>query len=117
MLKTVRTMFLLAALVIQSIASGGAFASEQFSSDWLHGVAHAEQTSHHHHTDRSLHLDAEEGPLHHVHVDAGANSFGLPTDTSTWIESGPGLGLTLLNPATWQSPNLEGPLRPPRQLA
>lgn len=117
MLKVVRTLFLLTALVVQSIAGGAAFAGDQFSSDWLHGIAHAEQTGHHHHTDHALHLDADEGPLQHVHVDAGASSFGLPVATSPWLGNVARGGLVSLDPGAWPSPTLEGPLRPPRHRA
>jgi len=113
-----RYALLLIVLLWQSLVMGGPLAVAQFAADLDHIKVHCDAHHHHHHADQTLHMDsADDAKPTHQHADLGSNAIGL-------LQS-EGPTLSALSPAmpvdrvltAWLSAPLDGPLRPPKQLA
>lgn len=112
--RTLRSLFLILAIVWQSMAVLSPFSIEKIAASIDNSVMHTLEATHHHHDDASAHIeDASEG-LHHQHADSGMSTLGvLSTITLALSLAAPQTFVAALS-ATRSSPTLEGLLRPPR---
>jgi hypothetical protein len=109
------TVLLLIALLWQSLGILNHGLAVQRGEQLEHWMVHAQETAHHHHADRSLHVDEENAPVTvHQHVDGGtADAAFLITANTHFAEPAP------TAPATpdgrpYHPPHLEGLFRPPQ---
>ena len=103
---------LLAALFLQSAVAFGPVTAAQQSGDIEHLIVHCQDADHHHHSDSSLHMDAD-GSAPHSHPDYGSSSAALVNaDNPARMDRGASfLGETLTT--LWISATVDGLLRPP----
>ena len=112
-----RALLLLIVLLWQSVAVFGSVTVAQRVGELTHLTVHAQEADHHHHADKALHMEEDEGAGKHLHADSGSQPAGL---LSSHLIS---LGyIRPISPAEkshslWLSPTLEGPLRPPMPSA
>lgn len=118
MVKTVRLLLLLLAALWQPLVYAGPMEIAQALGDLDHLVTHAQQSSHHHHADQSLHWDdADDAPSQHLHADTSAPSVGMVSQ-GHGAPAVPAAGAPLeLALVPWCAPLLDGPLRPPQRRA
>ena len=112
-----RTLLLLIALLWQSVGMASPFAVAQRSSQISHMLVHSQEVDHHHHDDRSLHLEASGSVDSHQHADEGMTPAGLLP--SVVLHAPPLLPVSPAAPVVqrYSPPSLEGLLRPPSALA
>ena len=75
-----RALTLLLVLLWQSIAALGPVTVAQRAADIAHWAVHSQDSDHHHHADKALHLD--DDAVQHLHADSGISPVGLLT--SVW---------------------------------
>jgi hypothetical protein len=117
MMSHVRIVLILLAMLWQAVAVLSPNYVAQRSGEATHWLAHARDTAHHHHDDRSLHMDNLGGSVVHQHADGSLTVAG-------WLTGSLG-GLPVLSPKApavadllpVESPFIEGLLRPPSPIA
>ena len=112
--RTLRSLFLIFAILWQSMAMLSPLSIEKIAASIDHGVLHSQEATHHHHDDASAHIEDTAEGLHHQHADSGMSALGLlPTITLALSLAAPQAFVAALS-ATRSSTTLEGLLRPPR---
>ena len=117
MLRSTRAFLLLIAMLWQSLAWVTPYGVSERSNEFAHLTVHVQELEHHHHADASLHMAEEVDSDKHLHLDSGAQSFGLLRSTERPIFAlAPGsLPRSIhLEPL---SVVLDGLLRPPQSLS
>jgi hypothetical protein len=117
MFRKLRSITLLTVVLWHSLALLGSWSVSQQIGDLEHLIVHYQNANHHHHTDNTLHMDDEGGPVQHVHTDAGNSSIALLTSQPAALADVRSMSPPDTTYAAWLSPTLEGPLRPPMQPA
>jgi hypothetical protein len=112
-----RALFLLLAMVWQTLGLLTPVNVADRATSLSHLVQHCEDFEHHHHMDQSLHADSAEESAPHVHADGGFGSAGPIRSDETLMGKALPVLLAIFKTATIPSPYLEGPLRPPQRLA
>ena len=114
MLQRVWAIVALIAMLLQTglglMPSGVAQKAQEFA----HVVAHAQATSHHHHVDRSLHLEQTSSESAHQHADEGLQFAALLPDAAAALPDLRPMAVAWTANAALTTVFLEGPLRPPR---
>ncbi|MGE0099047.1 MAG: hypothetical protein AB7S86_11950 [Hydrogenophaga sp.] len=116
MSRSTRAVFLLLALLWQGLFAVTPYGLDLKADKMAHAVVHAEAVNHHHHDDRSLHLDEAADDASHQHVHEGVQPAGLlPSLMLRLAERLPAAPAAV---AGFPVPTvfLEGPLRPPQRL-
>jgi hypothetical protein len=108
-------LILLAALLWQSLAVLGSTAVTLRSGELAHMLVHGQYADHHHHTDKSLHMD--DGPTQHVHAEFSSNMAALLTSLPSALVHSRSVSPPDMRVSLWRSANLDGPLRPPMYRA
>ena len=115
--RTLRSLFLIFAIVWQSMAMLSPFSIEKIAASIDNSVMHTLEATHHHHDDQSAHIEDTDEGLQHQHADSGLQTLGLiPTMTADFSSLPPVSALTHLHKPS-PSPTLAGLLRPPRLRA
>ena len=112
-----REIFLLVAMLWQSLCVLSPLSVAQRAEDFGHLTMHAQLMDHHHHEDHAVHRDHSGVASQHQHVDGGVNQAGwLPMGWSNLVTLKPLFPAGVVV-ARVPSPDLEGLLRPPRHNA
>ncbi|MFN4029217.1 MAG: hypothetical protein ACK4LR_04355 [Acidovorax temperans] len=111
------SLLLLVALLWQSVGMASPFAVAQRADQMTHMVVHTQDVDHHHHADKSLHLEASGGLDSHQHADEGITPAALLPSASLSIPSVPPSSPAAPAASRYSPPSLEGLLRPPSALA
>lgn len=84
---------------------------------YRHVTVHSQELDHHHHDDRSLHMEKAATSIDHLHADHGFESVGVVSTLidikSSFKPQFPGFDVSTMHLSTF----LEGPLRPPQTLS
>lgn len=115
--RTLQALFLVFAMLWQSMAMLSPFSIEKIAASIDNSVMHTLEATHHHHDDQSAHIEDTDEGLQHQHADSGLQTLGLiPTMTADFSSLPPVSALTHLHKPS-PSPTLAGLLRPPRLRA
>lgn len=107
-------LFMLFAMLWQSVALARVGSTVNALLDAEHAALHWQEEGHHHHGDGSYHLDESRESVQHVVMDHTSSPAALVGASSPHI---PPQGLTVPEDhprAPAPDPALDGPLRPPR---
>lgn len=112
-----RAVLLLLVMVWQSLTLIVSASVSEPLELYRHVTVHNQELDHHHHDDRSLHIEKTVKSVDHLHADNDIESVGV---VSTLIDAKssskpilPGLDVPKMHVSTF----LEGPLRPPQALS
>jgi hypothetical protein len=117
MLKDARATLLLLVMLWQAVAWLTPFGVAQKAEEIAHVLVHTQEVDHHHHDDRSLHLEDADGEPPHEHAGNGAQPAALPPAIVASLPEFPEPPRYPAATADRPSAFLEGPLRPPRLRA
>jgi hypothetical protein len=117
MFRRFRALVLLSVLFWQLMSAFGAIAVTQRADELAHMVMHAQDLHHHHHADRTLHMDDAAVEMNHLHADSASGTVALMQSVPTTVVSIRPVSAPERAPTVWLSPTLEGLLRPPAQSA
>lgn len=117
MSQRLRSLLLLIALLWQSVGMVSPFAVAQRAEQMAHMVVHTQDVDHHHHSDRSLHIEASGGIESHQHVDEGMTPTGMLPSASLNVPRLPPSSPAAPAVLRYSPPSLDGLLRPPSALA
>lgn len=111
--RTLHSLFLVFAILWQSLAMLSPMFIEKSAATFEHALLHNQEATHHHHDDQSAHIeDAGEG-MQHQHADSGLQTLGLaPTMMAAFSSLPPASTVSHLSHPS-PSPTLAGLLRPP----
>jgi hypothetical protein len=112
--RTLRSLLMLFAILWQSMAMLSPYAIEKMAASIDHGVLHTQEATHHHHDNASAHIEDTAEGLHHQHADSGMSTLALLSNMVLSLSLDAPQSFVATLSSTRTSPNLEGPLRPPR---
>jgi len=107
---------MVAVLIWQALAWVSPYQVALQSDAIAHAVVHVQEQDHHHHADRSLHLqdDAQEPP--HQHADEGAQPPALMPVGASAAMPAPSAVRVAVTQREHRSVDSDGPLRPPQPV-
>ena len=120
MLRRLRVLFLLLAIVCQALTLFSPLAVAKRAVQLEHIALHSQDASHHHHDDeegQAVHMDEAVGAVQHLQADAGLHMAGLPASGWATVATARPLSPTETVKSLAPSPHLEGLLRPPKHNA
>jgi hypothetical protein len=117
MFRRFRALVLLSVLFWQLMSAFGAIVVTQRANELEHMVMHGKDVPHHHHADRTLHMDDAAAEMNHLHADAESSTVALMQSMQTTVASIRSMSALESIHILWLSPTLEGPLRPPTASA
>ena len=117
--RRLRALFLLLAIVCQSLTLFSPLAVAERAAQLEHMALHTQEAGHHHHDEgrQEVHEDGADGGVQHFHADAGLHMAGLPTTGWATVTTARPLSPTERVKSLAPSPHLDGLLRPPRRSA
>lgn len=112
-----RALLLLLVMLWQSLTLLASISVSDRAELYRHVAVHNQEVDHHHHDDRSQHIEKTAMSIDHLHTDNGIESVAVvPTLIAVrWFFKPmfPGFDVSGLHASTF----LEGPLRPPKALS
>ncbi len=113
----VRLLFILIAMLWQSVGMLSPVSIAERTDQIAHLVVHTEEVGHHHHADQSLHLDEKSEADGHQHADRGLTPTGMLTAASQDMPGLPPATPLVAEAMFYTPPALDGLLRPPTTRA
>ena len=117
--RRLRALFLLLAIVCQSLTLFSPLVVAERAAQLEHIAVHSQEAGHHHHDDegQAVHMDDADGAVQHLHADAGLQMAGLLTTGWATVAAVRPLSPIEAVKSSGPSPHLDGLLRPPRHNA
>ncbi len=117
MSQSTRALFLILAMVWQTLAVLGPWVISSRSAEVEHMALHGQDASHHHHDDQALHLDEQEAGPQHLHADSGLSASGLIPSAAISLGFEKSPAPVVHTDVARRPPFIEGLLRPPAPAA
>lgn len=117
MSSRVRATFLLLVMIWQALVTITPYGLSQVSEQFAHAIEHAQAVEHHHHEDKSLHLEVDSDESFHQHPNEGIQPAGLMQLVLAHLPGLPPSAPLVTDTTLLYHIFLDGPLRPPTLTA